>query len=217
MQFVRGRHAPALLNACRAADASTIFATKRYEPAHVRGDADVASRLADDGVELVQLPGHLLFEPEKIRIDMRNERYFFGTLMPFLHAAEKSGGKPGKPLPPPPDARIVDVAAYVVDAAGGDDDDAAGDNDAVVRVDALEALGLLPPSDADVNWLGRRPLARFVSFNPLKKKKKEKNSLNGGIRVDFFYFFFKTGYCSIGGVPVRNGMKLTNERSLARS
>ena len=150
MQFVRGQHAPALLAACRAADASTIFATKRYEPAHVRGDADVAARLADDGVELVQLPGHLLFEPEKIRIDMRNERYFFGTLMPFLHAAEKSGGKPGKPLPAPPDARIVDAAA--------------GDDDAGVRVDALEALGLLPPSDVDANWRGRRPLPRVLQY-----------------------------------------------------
>jgi deoxyribodipyrimidine photo-lyase len=43
----------------------------------------------------VTLPGHLLFDPEATRIDMRREKYFFGTLMPFLHAAEKSGGKPG--------------------------------------------------------------------------------------------------------------------------
>jgi deoxyribodipyrimidine photo-lyase len=55
----------------------------------------VAVRLATDGVELVTLPGHLLFDPEATRIDMRREKYFFGTLMPFLHAAEKSGGKPG--------------------------------------------------------------------------------------------------------------------------
>ena len=38
-------------------------------------------------------PGHLLFHPSRVELDMSEERYFFGTLMPFVHAAERRGAQ----------------------------------------------------------------------------------------------------------------------------
>jgi hypothetical protein len=38
---------------------------------------------------------------------MANEKYFFGTLMPYVHAAEKTNPKPGAPKPAPPSAPLA--------------------------------------------------------------------------------------------------------------
>ena len=142
VHFVRGEHAPSLVAAAAAVNATAVFATKRHEPAHVRGDAETAARLSEAGIELVRLPGHLLFDPERVEIDMRNEKYFFGTLMPYLHAAEKMGGKPGAPKPPPTAARILDVSSTTP-----------GDEGVSTRVDdRLHALGLIPASDRATDW-----------------------------------------------------------------
>jgi deoxyribodipyrimidine photolyase len=149
LHFHRGPHAPALLAAARQVNATTVFASQRYEPAHGRGDAAVAVELttpADGGaaVELVTLPGHLLFDPEKIRIDMAKERYFFGTLMPFLHAAEKSGGKPGAPMPAPPAATMASLGAAAGAVSLGDERGARSG-----AVASVEELGLIAPSAVD--------------------------------------------------------------------
>ena len=99
-----GAHADALRAAMRAADASAVFASERFEPAHVANDARVAAALARENLSVTLLPGHLLFDPRATEIDMGAEKYYFGTLMPYVHAAEKTGGKPGVPRPAPPAA-----------------------------------------------------------------------------------------------------------------
>jgi deoxyribodipyrimidine photolyase len=97
VRFMSGAHAPAVAAAAAEVNATTVFASERYEPVHVQGDERTRRALAAKGIELVTLPGHLLFHRDKIRVDMEREKYFFGTLMPFVHAAEKCGGKPGAP------------------------------------------------------------------------------------------------------------------------
>ena len=46
LTYMRGAHADALRAAMRAADASAVFASERFEPAHVANDARVAAALA---------------------------------------------------------------------------------------------------------------------------------------------------------------------------
>ena len=133
VRFVRGEHASAVATAAADVNATAVFASARYEPAHVEGDERTRRALAERGIELITLPGHLLFDREKIRVDMERERYFFGTLMPFVHAAEKFGGKPGAPSPAPP-------TAPVAHSSGG------------VGASTLESLGLIPPSDVACDW-----------------------------------------------------------------
>ena len=139
IRYMRGPHARALADAAAAVGASTVFATERHEPAHVRGDARVAETLAElpSPVSLATLPGHLLFHPSRVELDMSEERYFFGTLMPFVHAAERRGGKPGVPAPAPAPAsvRISDEAF-----------------ESPRLVDSLDALGVAPSSLAARDW-----------------------------------------------------------------
>ena len=102
-----------LADAAAAVGASTVFATERHEPAHVRGDARVAETLAElpSPVSLAT-PRGTSCSTRRAELDMSEERYFFGTLMPFVHAAERRGGKPGAPAPAPAPAsvRISDEA-----------------------------------------------------------------------------------------------------------
>jgi deoxyribodipyrimidine photo-lyase len=99
----------------------------------VQGDERTRRALAAKGIELVTLPGHLLFHRDKIRVDMEREKYFFGTLMPFVHAAEKCGGKPGAPAPAPPHAPIAETPSSLDSGS-------------------LDALGLIPASDVKLDW-----------------------------------------------------------------
>jgi deoxyribodipyrimidine photolyase len=130
VRFMSGAHAPAVAAAAAEVNATTVFASERYEPVHVQGDERTRRALAAKGIELVTLPGHLLFHRDKIRVDMEREKYFFGTLMPFVHAAEKCGGKPGAPAPAPPHAPIAETPTD----------------------SSLDALGLIPASDAKLDW-----------------------------------------------------------------
>jgi deoxyribodipyrimidine photolyase len=130
VRFIHGAHAPAVAAAAAEVNATTVFASERYEPVHVQGDERTRRALAAKGIELVTLPGHLLFHRDKIRVDMEREKYFFGTLMPFVHAAEKCGGKPGAPAPAPPHAPIAETPTD----------------------SSLDALGLIPASDAKLDW-----------------------------------------------------------------
>jgi len=139
-------YAEALIAAATAARASTVFASARYEPALVRTDALVAQALARANIELVLLPGHVLFEPSRVRLDMASEKYFFGTLMPYVHAAEKSGGKPGKPIPAPAEARIVDIDKDTMD------DDNSSSSSSSYAWCTLDELELTPRSDIRANW-----------------------------------------------------------------
>ena len=140
-------YAEALIAAATAARASTVFASARYEPALVRTDALVAQALARANIELVLLPGHVLFEPSRVRLDMASEKYFFGTLMPYVHAAEKSGGKPGKPIPAPAEARIVDIDKDIID-----DDNLSSSSSSSYAWCTLDELKLTPRSDIRANW-----------------------------------------------------------------
>ena len=130
VRFMSGAHAPAVAAAAAEINATTVFASERYEPVHVQGDERTRRALAAKGIELVTLPGHLLFHRDKIRVDMEREKYFFGTLMPFVHAAEKCGGKPGAPAPAPPSAPIAETPTD----------------------SSLDALGLIPASDVKLDW-----------------------------------------------------------------
>jgi deoxyribodipyrimidine photolyase len=182
VSFLRGDRVDALRVALRAANATRVFATERHEPAHVAQDREVRAELAryntinassreqrpedPEGIEpgspasysLDLLPGHLLFDPGSLRLDMANERYFFGTLMPFLHAAEKFGGDPGAPVPAPPEARvrdIVDARSGSVEASGQASGGLASGSFAsgpvAVAADA-GALGVSPASLDAVDW-----------------------------------------------------------------
>ena len=182
VSFLRGDRVDALRVALRAANATRVFATERHEPAHVAQDREVSAELAryttinassreppeeePEGFEpgspasysLDLLPGHLLFDPGSLRLDMANERYFFGTLMPFLHAAEKFGGDPGAPVPAPPEARVrdivVDARSGSVEASGLASGLASGSfasGPVAVAADA-GALGVSPASLDAVDW-----------------------------------------------------------------
>ena len=110
LTYMRGAHADALRAAMRAADATAVFASERFEPAHVANDARVAAALARENLSVTLLPGHLLFDPRATEIDMGAEKYYFGTLMPYVHAAEKTGARPTVPRPAPPAAPLAGAA-----------------------------------------------------------------------------------------------------------
>jgi len=155
LTYFKGSHAHALAAACAAVNSSVVFASERFEPAHVAGDARVRRFLETNAVALITLPGHLLFDPRKTTIDMAAEKYFFGTLMPYVHAAEKTGGKPGAPVPAPPSAPIkatdaafdARVAECLRSARAGLED-----ADVATAADDLDALGILPVSDTERDW-----------------------------------------------------------------
>jgi deoxyribodipyrimidine photo-lyase len=129
--------AAALLRAAEAVDAGAVFTTRRYEPEQRASDTHVKEALKERNVELVDMPGALLFETDRIKIDMGKEKYFFGTLMPFVHAADKMGGKPGAPVPAPSRAN---VASW--DGADG----------LALFPHRLQDLGILPASDKKFDW-----------------------------------------------------------------
>ena len=163
---MRGPHARALADAAAAVGASTVFATERHEPAHVRGDARVAETLAElpSPVSLATLPGHLLFHPSRVELDMSEERYFFGTLMPFVHAAERRGGKPGAPAPAPAPAsvRISDEAF-----------------ESPRLVDSLDALGVEAAAGSP-RAIGRRAFAPN-GIRPRRARRRRGNSSNARV------------------------------------
>ena len=159
LTYMRGAHADALRAAMHATDASVVFASERFEPAHVANDARVAATLARENLSVTFMPGHLLFDPRETKIDMANEKYYFGTLMPYVHAAEKYGGKPGAPRPAPPSAPLAgasDAAAAARAAArlrAECEKTALGASAGrVFAAPDADALGVLPASDAAVDW-----------------------------------------------------------------
>ena len=56
----------------------------RYEPAMQATDERVVSGLDAAGVAAVGHQGHLLYEPQGVRVDMGRWKGHYGTLMPFL-------------------------------------------------------------------------------------------------------------------------------------
>ena len=157
LTYMRGAHADALRAAARAADASAVFASERYEPAHVANDARVKETLARENLSVTLTPGHLLFDPRETKIDMANEKYYFGTLMPYVHAAEKTGGKPGAPRPAPPTAPLAGAADAGAAARGAarlraECEKTENTASVVTLAPDVDALGVLPASDAAVDW-----------------------------------------------------------------
>ena len=174
LTFMKGDHALALSVACKSVNSNQVFTSERFEPFHVQNDEKVRLTLKGDeneneSVELVTLPGHLLFSPSKTQIDMANEKYFFGTLMPFVHAADKTGGKPGKPKPAPNEAplvggdekkneefvkRLLEAGTELSESRGDDNRADRIDNSAaeVSVISDLDDLGILPASDKTRDW-----------------------------------------------------------------
>ena len=155
LTYMRGAHADALRAAMRAADASAVFASERFEPAHVANDARVTAALARENLSVTLLPGHLLFDPRATEIDMGAEKYYFGTLMPYVHAAEKTGGKPGVPRPAPPAAPLAgagDAASAARVAARLRAECEKNATSGVSVAPDVDALGVLPASDAALDW-----------------------------------------------------------------
>ena len=106
---------------------------------------------------------------------MTNETYFFGTLMPFIHAAHDTGGTPGVPKSAPLSAPLVGVTKEsakkfaerlaaelsTVNKTPGLDSDAYEKIDCanylrnqtqVQVVPDVHALGVLPESDVKHDW-----------------------------------------------------------------
>ena len=65
--LLRGPSRDALLKLARAAGASTLFWSRRYEPAVALRDEQVAEALRSNGVEARSFPGALLTEPGSVR------------------------------------------------------------------------------------------------------------------------------------------------------
>ena len=129
VQFVRGEHAAVARRRRRQRHRGV---REREVRAGARGGGRAhEARAGGRGIELITLPGHLLFDGEKMASTWSGA--YFGTLMPFVHAAEKFGGKPGAPSPAPP-------TAPVAHSSGG------------VGASTLESLGLIPPSDVARDW-----------------------------------------------------------------
>ena len=85
---------------------------------------------------------------------MGAEKYYFGTLMPYVHAAEKTGGKPGVPRPAPPAAPLAGAADAASAARVAARLRAACENatSGVSVAPDVDALGVLPASDAALDW-----------------------------------------------------------------
>ena len=155
LTYMRGTHADALRVALDACDASVVFASERFEPAQVSNDAKTNATLSESNASLRLMPGHLLFDPRATKIDMANEKYFFGTLMPYVHAAEKTNPKPGAPKPAPPSAPLAGADGNAGAAArlrARLEDECARNGHDVFLAPDVDALGVFPPSDAAVDW-----------------------------------------------------------------
>ena len=67
--------------------APTLLCRARYEPAMQATDKQVVQGLEAAGIIAVGHEGHLLYEPQGVRVNMREWKGHFGTLMPFLKCA----------------------------------------------------------------------------------------------------------------------------------
>ena len=154
LTYMRGAHADALRVALDACDASVVFASERFEPAQARNDKKTRATLSESNASLRLMPGHLLFDPRATKIDMANEKYFFGTLMPYVHAAEKTNPKPGAPRPAPPSAPLAGAnsAAAAARLTARLRAESARNGQKVFLAPDVDALGVLPPSDAALDW-----------------------------------------------------------------
>lgn len=137
VSMFKGEGAEGAMRAARAIRATRVFASKRYEPENAEADERASVEMAVRGVELVRTRGFLLFEPSEVRIDVAARDGYFGTLMPFVHAAERTCGDPGKPKPAPVDVRMVDLGT---------------ESDHEWEQIGLEDLGVAPASDRRVDW-----------------------------------------------------------------
>lgn len=113
----------------RAADASCVFWTRRYEAATIEIDTRVKAALTADGRRVESFNGQLLFEPWTLRTKMGD---FYRVFTPFWRSC-LSLPDPGQPTPAP---RKLKGAEWPANAPE--------------RV-SLEALGLLPTKP---DWAG---------------------------------------------------------------
>ena len=121
-----GESVPAV---ARAADASCVFWTRRYEAATIEIDTRVKAALTADGLWVESFNGQLLFEPWTLRTKMGD---FYRVFTPFWRSC-LSLPDPGQPTPAP---RKLKGAEWPANAPE--------------RV-ALKALGLLPTKP---DWAG---------------------------------------------------------------
>ena len=154
LTYMRGAHADALRAAMRAADASAVFASERFEPAHVANDARVAAALARENLSVTLLPGHLLFDPRDGDRHGRRE-----VLLRDAHAVRacggENGGKPGVPRPAPPAAPLAGAATPRPPRASRRACAPRAKKNATSGVSVapdVDALGVLPASDAALDW-----------------------------------------------------------------
>ena len=115
--------------AARAANASCVFWTRRYEAATIEIDTRVKAALTADGLWVESFNGQLLFEPWTLRTKMGD---FYRVFTPFWRSC-LSLPDPGQPTPAP---RKLKGAEWPANAPE--------------RV-ALKALGLLPTKP---DWAG---------------------------------------------------------------
>jgi len=92
-----GDEASTLLELARSQGAGAVVWSQRFEPAERDLSERVESTLREAGVEAIEAPGNLLFEPGEI---LTGEGAPYKVFTPFWRACEKAG-LPSEPLPAP--------------------------------------------------------------------------------------------------------------------
>ncbi len=129
LDILRGRAGDLVPAVARAAGASCVFWTRRYEAATIEIDKQVKAQLSDEGLRVESFNGQLLFEPWTLRTKTGD---FYKVFTPFWKACLALPA-PGAPTPAP---RKLAAAQWPAQAPE--------------RV-ALDALGLLPTKP---DWAG---------------------------------------------------------------
>jgi deoxyribodipyrimidine photo-lyase len=93
----RGATAEVLAGIATETKATTVFASRGYEPWAAALEIKVRAKLADNNVAFKRYAGALLFEPEALRTKAGDP---FKVYTPFWRAATAGAG-PAQPVPPP--------------------------------------------------------------------------------------------------------------------
>lgn len=93
----RGDTTAELRRLIKQSGADAVYCTRQYEPWSVQLEQDLHATLDAEGITLRRYPGHLLFEPERVRTQAGEP---FKVFTPFWRACNALGA-PGEPIPAP--------------------------------------------------------------------------------------------------------------------
>jgi len=97
LTLLSGRTETLLARLAEETGARTVVCHGRYEPAALKLEHAVATRLKKEGIRFEALPGHLLFEPDEVN---NKEGKPYQVYTPFWKNCQNRP-KPGRPIPTP--------------------------------------------------------------------------------------------------------------------